>query len=113
MPRPRVSGDNDMSENARLYSYIKGGVERRLEDGKEVRVIGNYNHPGFNENSPNYRKVCELEGVLKEALWQVQIQKQTYQDYGEEYASGTGGGNLDSAEKEIDKAVKMFQEIGD
>lgn len=102
-----------MIENEMPYSYIKGGVEYIMRDGVEVRVIGNYNHPLFNENSDNYQNLLKLEGMLSKALWEVQIQKQTYQDYGEEYASGVGCGNLHTAELEIDKAVKLFQEIGD
>lgn len=102
-----------MSENERPYSYIKGGVEYKMMDGVEVRVLGNYNHPLFNENSDNYQKLLKLEGMISVALREIQFQMQTYQDEGEEYASGEGSGNLYTAEWEIDKAVKLFQEIGD
>lgn len=102
-----------MSQNERPYSYIKGGVEYKMMDGVEVRILGNYNHPLFNENSVNYQKLLKLEGMLSKALWELQIQKQTYQEHGEEYAAEQGSGNLYTAELEIDKAVKLFQEIGD
>lgn len=43
----------------------------------------------------------------------MQMQEQIYRRESEEYASGEGSGKLYTAELEIDKAVNLFQEIGD